>query len=134
MAEQVLAAVNSERAAAGCGALTLNADLTAAAQTHSADMASNNFFGHTGSDGSRSLQRAQQAGYTGQAGWENVAAGYSSAEAVVRGWMNSTTGHRENILNCNLREMGLGYVFEADDTYPGPYGYRHYWTQAFGIP
>ncbi len=134
MAEQVLVAVNNERAAAGCGALTLDAQLTAAAQAHSEDMAFNNFFGHVGSDGSRSLQRVSLAGYTGQSGWENVAAGYSSAEMVVRGWMTSTTGHRENILNCALSEMGLGYVFESDDRYPGPYGYRHYWTQVFGRP
>jgi uncharacterized protein YkwD len=134
MAEQVLAVVNAERLAAGCGPLTLNAQLTAAAQTHSEDMARNDFFGHLGSDGSRSVQRAGLAGYGGQAGWENVAAGYSSAEDVVRGWMTSTSGHRENILDCRLSEMGLGYVFETDDRYPGPYGYRHYWTQTFGIP
>lgn len=134
MAVQVLGAVNAERLAAGCNPLTLDAQLTAAAQAHSEDMAENDFFSHTGSDGSRSSQRAADAGYTGRAGWENVAAGYSSAEAVVQGWMTSTTGHRENILNCALREMGLGYVLELDDRYPGPYGYRHYWTQTFGIP
>jgi hypothetical protein len=25
-------------------------------------------------------------------------------------------------------------MFEATDSYPGPYAYRHYWTQTFGIP
>jgi uncharacterized protein YkwD len=133
IAEAVLEIVNAERAAAGCPPVTLNAELTAAAQAHSEDMAVNNFFSHTGSNGSDPNQRARLAGYTGRSGWENVAAGYSSPAAVMQGWINSE-GHRQNILNCSLREMGLGYVFEANDSYPGPYGYRHYWTQTFGIP
>jgi uncharacterized protein YkwD len=53
---------------------------------------------------------------------------------VMVGWMNSS-GHRANILNCNYTEIGIGYYYQADDTYPGgSWGYRHYWTQDFGKP
>ncbi|NTU79118.1 MAG: CAP domain-containing protein [Chloroflexales bacterium] len=133
MAEQVLSLVNSERASAGCGPLSFNQKLTDAAQAHSEDMARNNFFSHTGSDGSSSSQRVTRAGYSWSYTGENVAAGYATADAVMQGWMNSD-GHRANILRCSFTEIGIGYIYEADDTFPGPYGYSYYWTQVFARP
>jgi hypothetical protein len=35
-----------------------------------------------------------------------------SAEAVVKSWMNSTEGHRETMLDCRLREAGVGYDYD----------------------
>ncbi|MFE5810406.1 CAP domain-containing protein [Streptomyces sp. NPDC056491] len=117
---QVLALVNQERAAAGCSAVSLNAKLTKAAQDHSADMASHSNMSHTGSDGSDPGTRITRAGYTWRTYGENVAYGYSTPEKVMEGWMNSQ-GHRENILNCAFKEIGIGLA------QPG-----NYWTQAFG--
>lgn len=122
---EVTALTNQHRAAAGCPALTINAQLNAAAQRHSNDMATHDFMSHTGSDGSSPWDRMQDAGYSFSNAAENVAAGYASAEAVVTAWMGSE-GHRANILNCNLREIGIGYAYNAASSY------RHYWTQAFG--
>ncbi|WP_405440932.1 CAP domain-containing protein [Streptomyces avidinii] len=116
----VLALVNQERAAAGCSAVSLNAKLTKAAQDHSADMASHSNMSHTGSDGSDPGARITRAGYTWRTYGENVAYGYSSPEKVMEGWMNSQ-GHRENILNCAFKEIGIGLA------QPG-----NYWTQDFG--
>ncbi|MFG2991395.1 CAP domain-containing protein [Streptomyces sp. NPDC048257] len=116
----VLALVNQERAAAGCSAVSLNAKLTKAAQDHSADMASHSNMSHTGSDGSDPGARITRAGYTWRTYGENVAYGYSSPEKVMEGWMNSQ-GHRENILNCSFKEIGIGLA------QPG-----NYWTQDFG--
>jgi uncharacterized protein YkwD len=45
--------------------------------------------------------------------------------------MNSQ-GHRDNILNCALREIGVGYYYLANDT--GEVNYGHYWTQVFATP
>jgi uncharacterized protein YkwD len=45
-------------------ALTWNDPLQSAAARHSSDMASHNFFSHTGSDGSNAGTRITQAGYT----------------------------------------------------------------------
>jgi uncharacterized protein YkwD len=45
--------------------------------------------------------------------------------------MNST-GHRANILNPDLQEIGVGYYFLKEDT--GNINYNHYWTQVFGTP
>lgn len=133
VADQVLALVNSERARAGCRPVTLDARLSAAALAHSQDMASNNYFDHTGADGSSAADRVTRAGYDWSMTGENIAAGYDSPAEVMAGWMDSP-GHRANILNCQYAHMGLGYVYEAGDSFPGPYGYSHYWTQAFGRP
>ncbi|MFJ6484978.1 CAP domain-containing protein [Streptomyces sp. NPDC091682] len=117
---QVLALVNQERAAAGCQAVSLNAKLTKAAQDHSADMAAHSNMSHTGSDGSDPGARITRAGYTWSTYGENVAYGYSTPAKVMEGWMNSQ-GHRENILNCSFKEIGIGLA------QPG-----YYWTQDFG--
>ena len=122
---EVTLLVNAERAARGLAPLAIDDRLTAAAQGHSRDMAQNGFFSHTGSNGSRFDERIADEGYSGGPLAENIAAGYSSPEAAVTGWMNSD-GHRANILNPSLRHIGVGHVHQ-----PGsPYG--HYWSQSFG--
>ncbi len=125
LAQQVVDLTNQYRVAAGCAPLTVSPQLTAAAAAHSQDMATNNFFSHTGSDGSTPWQRIRRTGYSYSTAAENIAAGYRTAEQVVQGWYNSD-GHRSNMLNCNLREIGVAY---ADG---GSYG--RYWTQVFATP
>ncbi len=121
---EVIRLVNLERDEAGCQPLTLNAHLHEAAFLHSKDMGDNGYFSHTGRDGSSFSQRARRAGYTGSPRGENIAAGYGSPASVMNGWMKST-GHRNNILNCNSTEIGVGYYYAGK-------GYGHYWTQVFG--
>jgi uncharacterized protein YkwD len=60
-------------------------------------------------------------------GGEIVGAGYQTAADVVTGWLNSS-GHRAIMLDCRFRQVGIGYVYEANDTL----GWRHYWTGVFG--
>ncbi len=117
--DTVLAIVNSERADAGCAPVTLDARLTEAGQKHSEDMSANDYFSHTSQDGRSFVDRAKAEGYASP-GAENIAAGQRTPEQVMRAWMDSP-GHRANILNCDLKKMGLG--LETD-------GY--YWTQVFG--
>ncbi|MFD4540316.1 CAP domain-containing protein [Streptomyces bauhiniae] len=117
---RIVELVNAERAKAGCSPVALNSTLTKAAQDHSADMAAHNTMSHTGSDGSDPGSRITAAGYRWSAYGENVAYGYATPEQVMDGWMNSP-GHRENILNCSYKEIGVGLA------QPGSY-----WTQDFG--
>jgi uncharacterized protein YkwD len=135
MATQVLALVNAERAKAGCGPLSLSDELTAAAYGHSTDMAQNNFFSHTGSAGTSVSQRVAAAGYSGGYVGENIAAGHSSPEEVMSGWMASA-GHRKNILNCAYVHIGIGYVYQTNDAplSGASWPYYRYWTQVFGAP
>ena len=125
--QQVLDLTNQQRANAGCAPLTMSFQLNSAAQKHARDMSERDFFSHTGSDGSTPQSRVTNVGYFGSIG-ENIAAGMATPQAVVDGWMNSP-GHRENILNCSFRSIGLAYIFESDDHF-GPY--CHYWTQVLG--
>jgi uncharacterized protein YkwD len=134
---QIVTLVNQERTSRGIPPLKRNDALDAAAYGHSQDMGVNDFVSHTGSDGSSPDERIRDAGYTNLDWWgENVAAGHPSPEDVMYdpefGWMNSKD-HRTNILREQFREIGVGYYYDADDTYPdGVWGYKHYWTQTFG--
>lgn len=121
----VLARVNQERARNGLSALARIAELDTAARRHSLDMATNNFFSHTGSDQTSAGDRANAAGYHWYTWGENIAAGYPTAQAVMDGWMNSP-GHRANILNPNFRDIGIAAVTHAGSRY------GIYWTQVFG--
>ncbi|MFE5483916.1 CAP domain-containing protein [Streptomyces sp. NPDC056527] len=122
-AEEVVRLVNVERAAAGCKALTVDADLTQAAQDYTDDMAATGNFSHTGTDGSQPQDRIEAAGYTWSRSGENIAKGQADAAAVMDAWMHSP-GHRANILNCGFTEIGVGVSTDG-----GPW-----WTQDFGTP
>jgi len=126
---RVLELTNIERSKLSFPSLTFNTQLLNAAETHSQNMALQDFFSHTGKDGSSLGSRISATGYQFSAAAENIAAGSSTPEQVVSSWMNSS-GHRANILNPNLKEIGIGYYFLADDT--GKVNFNHYWTQVFG--
>jgi uncharacterized protein YkwD len=126
---RVLELTNIERRKLSLSPLTFNTQLLNAAANHSQNMALQDFFSHTGKDGSSLASRISATGYQFSAAAENIAAGSSTPEQVVSSWMNSS-GHRANILNPNLKEIGIGYYFLADDT--GSVNFNHYWTQVFG--
>ena len=128
---RVVELTNIERSKVGLQPVTLDLQLADAAQNHSDDMASDDFFSHTGADGSTPVTRIADRGYDYAAAGENIAAGQTRAEQVVEGWMNSP-GHRANILNESFTEIGIGYTYLANDT--GSVNYNHYWTQVFGKP
>ncbi|MFD8979075.1 CAP domain-containing protein [Streptomyces sp. NPDC059564] len=108
---EILTLVNAERQKAGCDPLKEDPRLMQAAQAHADDMAANNLgSSHTGSDGSSDLVRMERAGYS-PAGpsSENVSGpGFANSAAHVKGWMDSTRGHRAAILNCTYKETGIG--------------------------
>jgi uncharacterized protein YkwD len=121
----VLTLVNQERARSGCAKLTADSRLVKAARAHSADMAARNYFDHTTPEGVTFDKRITNAGYRFSRAAENIAAGQSSPASVMDAWMNSS-GHRANILNCGLRNLGVGVIYST--------GGRAYWTQDFGTP
>ncbi|ONH56145.1 serine protease [Frankia sp. CcI49] len=121
--DEVVRLTNVERQAAGCGPLAVDASLSAAAQAHSADMAANNYFSHSGLDGTSPGDRARAAGFPSSYVGENIAAGSTTPAAAIALWMGSS-GHRANILNCAYTHIGVGYAEGGS--------YRYYWTQVFG--
>ncbi len=124
-AQEMLGLVNEIRAARGIPLLSLNAELSKAAYDHSNDMARNNYFSHTGLNGSTFSQRINAAGYNGSPRGENIAAGNASVVNTFNQWLNSP-GHLNNMLNSSSDEMGIGHAIDNGSTY------THYWTQVFG--
>ena len=133
--DQVLAAVNKARAGAGCGALTMNSKLAAAAHGHAKAMAEKNFFGHASKNGSKFSSRIKPQGYSYSKVAENIGAGQSSAAGIMESWLGSS-GHRKNILDCALTETGIAVVYQPDDAplKGQKYAMKYYWVEVFGRP
>ncbi len=98
--------------------ITWNDQLALAAYNHSKDMRDNNYFSHTGLNGSTPGDRIRNAGYNWRTYGENIANGYPNEQAVINGWLNSP-GHCRNIMNGSFKEMGMGRE-------------GSYWTQDLG--
>ncbi|MCA1656079.1 MAG: CAP domain-containing protein [Pseudonocardiaceae bacterium] len=117
--DRVVMYVNAFRDRAGCGPVVVDSRLTAAAQGHSSDMSNRGYFSHTTPEGVTFDQRIRNAGHPSP-GAENIARGARDAEDVMRLWMESS-GHRANILNCDLGTIGVGLDRDG-----------FYWVQDFG--
>lgn len=122
MEQEVLKLVNAERAKNGLSALSWAEDLAKVSRAHSQDMISRSFFSHTNPDGQSPFDRLRSNGISYRTAAENIAYGQKTAAAVMNGWMNSS-GHRQNILNKNVKEIGVGAVKNQSGTV--------YWTQMF---
>jgi uncharacterized protein YkwD len=116
MTDATLCLLNGERADHGLGPLAPNDKLAAAATAYAQDLVAGSYFSHTGRDGSGVLDRIERSGYLPRdAGWvlgENLAWGTGSLAtpgSIMQAWMNSP-GHRDNILNPDYREIGIGVV------------------------
>jgi uncharacterized protein YkwD len=104
-----------------------NAALAEASRLHAEDMARNNYFSHTGRDGSYPAQRVERTGYRYRATGENIAAGQMKPEDAVAGWIKSPT-HCANLMNPAFTEMGVDFAVDSGSDM------GVYWTQAFGTP
>ncbi|NJK80823.1 MAG: CAP domain-containing protein [Chloroflexaceae bacterium] len=135
---QLIDLINQQRTLHGCPVLSVAPELSLSAYSHAEDMAINDFFNHIGSNGSHLGDRATAAGYTYMLVAENMLAGSEDLTLIVDQWMASPT-HRDNLLNCDLSEIGVGYVYQEDDqanvqmpdaTLSGPF--HHYWVIDLG--
>ena len=106
-------------------ALTWNATLATAAQSHSRDMANNNYLDHKDRNGGTPGDRAELAGFIGQQIGENIAAGQDTPNKVVEGWLASP-GHCANLMNAQFRELGAAYAVDPKSDA------AIYWTAVFG--
>jgi len=107
--------LNDVRAQNGADPVTYNARLDQAAQLHAQDMLANDYFSHTGLNGSTVGTRVQAQGYNFARVGENIASGYRSEQTVLGGWVASE-GHQRNNVDPNFEEFGLGYVRDGNDT------------------
>jgi uncharacterized protein YkwD len=129
------AEVNAIRIQHGCRPLRQSQQLDAAALRQAQAMARDNFFDHVAPDGTTLGVRVAATGYRFTRASENIAAGQRSVRAVVATWMASDA-HRANILDCTVQEIGIAYLFDAEDApFPGdPAPMMTYWVQVFARP
>jgi uncharacterized protein YkwD len=132
--QEILRLTNLERTRAGLPALRLSTQLNFMANAQAANMAARSAAVGNSAALSHTLygtmiptlsSRADFAGYGYSALAENIAYGTWTAAGVVQAWMNSS-GHRANILNPELREIGIGAAANGS-------GVR-FFCQAFGTP
>lgn len=116
---RMLESVNSIRAAAGAGPLQLDAQLNAAAATHSRDMAVQNRPWHFGSDGSSPLERLRRVGYQGPLVGETISESFEDDITTLAAWME-TPATRDVILDRSATRLGVAW-FQED-------GGKIWWT------
>ncbi|MFN8474423.1 MAG: CAP domain-containing protein [Anaerolineae bacterium] len=131
-AQTLLDLTNQARAAAGVAPLKASCRLIRSAQTHTSAMAQAGQLMHqlpselpqcaVGPNN----DRYDAIGYLWLSCGENIASGSSSfntPQAVHDAWMTSS-GHRDNILRPEFKEMGAAHAVDGRGT--------NYWTEDFG--
>ncbi len=120
--KEVVRLVNVERAKVGLKDLSLNSELSKVATLKSQDMINKNYFSHTSPTYGSPFDMMKKFNISYKTAGENIAKGQKTPAEVVNAWMNSK-GHRENILNKNYTEIGIGVAKDSKGTL--------YWTQMF---
>jgi uncharacterized protein YkwD len=122
--------INDLRTSLSLTPYTSNSLLGNAARGHSQDMACNDYFSHTGLDGSTVGSRVASEGYSYSWVGENIYAGsgsYGTPQMAYNYWYNSSA-HYANMTNTNYTEIGIGFITCADSTY------QNYFTANFARP
>jgi uncharacterized protein YkwD len=118
----VVCLINQQRTSRGLPALSADSRLDRSAQGWTNEMVSHHEFTH----GADFTERISVAGFRWSQAGENIASGFQTPASVVAGWMGST-GHCQNILSPEFREVGTGVSRGATLVGPGT------WTQDFGL-
>ncbi len=125
--ELARALINEYRKEKGLKPLKLNAELTAAAKSHSRDLAKWDRISHFGSDGSNPWDRVKRTGFNARLAAENVGTGQISFKEVLRGWEESP-GHNKNLLLSDATHMGIALVQDPKTEF------KSFWTLVIAAP
>ncbi|WP_238402956.1 CAP-associated domain-containing protein [Paenibacillus mesophilus] len=123
--KEVFDLANAARAKRGLKPFQWDDTVAGTARKHSEDMAKSGYFDHTSPAGLELKDRFKADGISYSMGAENIAAGQPNAISAHSGWLNSTTGHRKNLLGETTR-LGVGVYFGGS--------MRVYYTQNFYTP
>jgi uncharacterized protein YkwD len=115
---------NSIRKRNGLPILSWSSTASKAARKHSKDMANNKYFNHYDLYNKNPGDRLKEEGIYYQSIGENIIAGYGTAIISSHAWFNSLD-HRENILNKDYNNLGVGFTYSEDSVY------KSYITQVF---
>jgi len=97
--------VNDVRITAGITTLQSNDKLRASACNKAQDMIDRDYWSHNDPDGVEPWGMFKDAGYDYSSAGENLASGFDSPDATVKGWINSPA-HYENLIG-NFNEQGI---------------------------
>ena len=122
VAAAMLESVNDQRRSTGLEELTLSAELSRVAQIKAEDMRDHGYFSHTSPTYGSPFDMMKEFGIRYRSAGENIAKGYRTVDAVMKGWMNSS-GHRANILSSSYTQLGVGYCTDSAG--------NGYWVQMF---
>lgn len=122
---EVLNLINTEREKNGLHPLLWDMQLYGAAQSHSEDMASENYFSHTSLNGKEYSDRIREAGYDGTIVSENIGAGQTTAQQVFDDWMISDD-LREDIMDISYCDAAVAHTMIEDSDW------TDYWTLDIG--
>ncbi len=120
---RLLDSVNALRQARGMRAVTLNAQLNAAAATHARDMSVQNRPWHFGSDGSSPLERVRRVGYGGKLTGELISETFETELETLATWMESPD-MRSVILDPKATDLGFAWFQEGNG--------KIWWTLVMG--
>jgi uncharacterized protein YkwD len=121
--QQVIDLTNAERKKKDLPPLKFNQVLCEVARAHSANMVKQAKVEHK-LDGKSPYDRIKAAGYRYMVAGENLARADVTVEEVMAAWMASKD-HRDNILDAEFTEIGIGLVRDEQNTY---------YTQVFAKP
>ncbi len=122
---RVLDSINALRQASGAVPVEFNAQLNAAAATHSRDMSLQNRPWHFGSDGSSPLDRVKRVGYSGELTGETISETYETEMETLAAWMEQPDT-RSVLLDPNARDIGFAWFQEQNG--------KIWWTLIMGAP
>jgi uncharacterized protein YkwD len=120
---RILDSVNALRQASGVSSVQLNAQLNAAAATHSRDMSVQNRPWHFGSDGSSPIDRVRRVGYSGAMLGENISETFETELETLAAWMEQPDT-RGVVLDPQARDLGFAWYQEP--------GGKIWWTLIMG--
>lgn len=104
--QQLLIYTNQKRQENGLAPLSIDSQLSQAANGKASHMFSNGYWAHNAPDGTTPWFFIKGAGYNYVYAGENLARGFSSAEEVVNAWMASPE-HKKNMLSSNYKHVGF---------------------------
>ncbi len=105
----IITLTNQQRVANGLLPLSTNNVLSQAAIAKGNDMFAKDYWAHFAPDGTSPWSFFLSFGYKYRYAGENLARDFSDSSSTVTAWMNSPS-HRENMLNPNYKEIGVGVV------------------------
>ena len=126
-AQEMLELVNQERAKVGVAPLKLDERLNASAQEKADDMQNRGYYGHGSPEGTRGTlfvfkHMPGKCRYAGE-NLANILLPDSNSRKAIDGWMSSTKGHREAILDKEYDSVGFGV---AKDKYGNSLIVQHF--------